>query len=88
MYIINKCIEEATVSVDSSPVEWILMVGSHIFLIQLFKKLNFENKIYLAEFQVLKAGAGGNATTGWHFEETPGRNLSKNLLLGKLPIVS
>ena len=45
-------------------------------------------KLFLAEFQVLKAGAGGNATTGWHFEETPGRNLYKNLLLGKLPIVS
>ena len=91
MYIINKCIEEATVSVDSSPVEWILMVGSHIFLNELFKKLNFENKIDLGsfpEFQVLKAGAGGNATTGWHFEETPGRNLTRNLLLGKLPIVS
>ena len=45
----------------------ILMVGSHIFLNQLFKKLNFENKIDLGsfpEFQVLKAGAGGNATTG------------------------
>jgi hypothetical protein len=43
------------------------MVGSHIFLNQLFKKLNFENKIDLGsfpEFQVLKAGAGGNATTG------------------------
>ena len=69
----------------------ILMVGSHIFLNQLFKKLNFENKIDLGsfpEFQVLKAGAGGNATTGWHFEEIPGRNSIRNLLLGKLSIVS
>ena len=67
MYIIKQCIEEATVSVDFSPVEWILMVGSHIFLNQLLRKLNFENKIDLdsfAEFQVLKAGGGGNATTG------------------------
>ena len=45
-------------------------------------------KLFLAEFQALKAGAGGDATTGWHFEETRGRNLSRNLLLGKLPIVS
>ena len=36
MYIINQCIEEATVSADFSPVEWILMVGSHIFLKYVF----------------------------------------------------
>ena len=66
MYIINQCIEEATVSVDFSPVEWILIVDSHIFLNQLSRKLNFENEIDLnsfAEFQILKAGAGANATT-------------------------